>query len=198
MTWAPDYITSAQLKAYARIGDDVDNAQVALAVTAASRAVDGCGGRQFGQIGASTEWLFTARWDSGCRRWSVPIEDLTAGTGLTVTIDGTATTAYTLRPTRAVDQGKVYTELLFNDGVSVVGDLDAVAITSDQWGWAAVPGVVEQATLIQASRFLSRRESPYGIAGSPDSGAEQRLLSRLDPDVRLMLVAAGLVRLVVA
>lgn len=62
----------------------------------------------------------------------------------------------------------------------------AVEVTA-QWGWTSVPAVVVQATLIQASRFFMRRLAPFGIAGSPDLGSELRLLSRLDPDVQLLL-----------
>jgi hypothetical protein len=51
------------------------------------------------------------------------------------------------------------------------------------WGWSAVPPAIEQATLLQASRLLIRRDSPYGVAGSPEAGTEIRLLARLDPDV---------------
>ncbi len=65
------------------------------------------------------------------------------------------------------------------------------------WGWAAVPGAVHYAALLQASRFLGRRDSPYGVAGSPprrDSGSgisvaakEMRLMDVLDPDVAASL-----------
>lgn len=198
MSWAPDYITPSQLKEYTRISDDLDNTQVALACTAASRAVDGACGRQFGKVSASTTWLFTARWDNSRRRWFVPIEDLSSGSGMVVEVDGVAVTSYTLLPTRAVDKGKVFTELVFGESVSVSSDIDAISITSDKWGWSSVPSVAEMASLLQGSRFMARRDSPYGIAGSPDTGSELRLLSRLDPDVRMMLMAAGLARLVTA
>ena len=52
-----------------------------------------------------------------------------------------------------------------------------------RWGWAAVPSTIKQATLLQASRLLARRDAPFGIAGSPDVGSEIRLLARVDPDV---------------
>jgi hypothetical protein len=55
------------------------------------------------------------------------------------------------------------------------------------WGWTAVPVAVKQATLLQASRFFSRRHSPYGVAGSPELGSEIRLLARVDPDVGVSL-----------
>ena len=44
----------------------------------------------------------------------------------------------------------------------------------------------------EASRWFARRNSPYGIAGSPEMGSELRLLAKLDPDVAVML--AGKVR----
>jgi len=42
------------------------------------------------------------------------------------------------------------------------------------------------ATLIQASRLFVRRQSPFGIAGSPDLGTV-RLSSRVDADVEALL-----------
>jgi hypothetical protein len=50
-----------------------------------------------------------------------------------------------------------------------------------------VPSAVKLATRLQASRFMARRDSPYGVAGSPDAGSEIRLLSRVDPDVAVAL-----------
>lgn len=50
-----------------------------------------------------------------------------------------------------------------------------------------IPAGVTQACLLQASRFFARRYSPFGIAGSPENGSELRLLSRVDPDVAVVL-----------
>lgn len=50
-----------------------------------------------------------------------------------------------------------------------------------------IPEAVKMATMIQASRLYHRRDTPYGVAGSPEMGNELRLLSRLDPDVQLLL-----------
>ena len=55
------------------------------------------------------------------------------------------------------------------------------------WGWNIIPSAIVNANLIQASRFLKRRDSPFGIAGSPEMGNEMRLLAKLDPDVMLLL-----------
>jgi hypothetical protein len=40
--------------------------------------------------------------------------------------------------------------------------------------------------LIQSSRIFVRRQSPFGIAGTPELGTV-RLTSRLDPDVEALL-----------
>jgi hypothetical protein len=42
------------------------------------------------------------------------------------------------------------------------------------------------ATLLQASRLFTRRQSPFGIAGAPDLGVV-RLSARLDADVEVLL-----------
>ncbi|NIL59971.1 phage gp6-like head-tail connector protein, partial [Salinispora arenicola] len=55
------------------------------------------------------------------------------------------------------------------------------------WGWPAIPTAVVLATQLQASRLLTRRDSPYGVAGSPQDGSEMRLLARVDPDVEVVL-----------
>lgn len=62
------------------------------------------------------------------------------------------------------------------EGVKVIGTR----------GWAAVPAAVSQACALQTVRIHARRATPFGVAGSPDGGII-RLLSRLDPDVELML-----------
>lgn len=50
-----------------------------------------------------------------------------------------------------------------------------------------IPSAVKQACLIQASRFVTRRYAPFGVAGSPDSGSEIRLLAKVDVDVAVIL-----------
>jgi hypothetical protein len=54
------------------------------------------------------------------------------------------------------------------------------------WGWPAVPSEVNQACIIQSSRIFVRKQSPFGIAGTPELGTI-RLSSRLDPDVEAFL-----------
>jgi hypothetical protein len=54
------------------------------------------------------------------------------------------------------------------------------------WGWPSVPAEIAMATKLQASRLFIRRQSPFGIAGTPELGTV-RLTSRLDPDVEALI-----------
>lgn len=194
MTWAPDYVTSAELKTFLRISDTDDDAWVASVVTAASRAVDRAMSRQFGKTASTEERQYSARWDRRRRRWVVPVDDVMTVTGLVVTTvdeDGTLTgtiTAYDLEPRDADLRGRPWERLVVRSSSTVVpvGAPYEMAVTAT-WGWTAVPETVKTATRLQASRFFARRESPYGIAGSPDTGSELRLLAKLDPDVATSL-----------
>lgn len=192
MAWAPDYVTLSKLKNFVRVNDTADDEELALDVTAASRAVDRFCGRQFGLAGSAVERYYTARYDRERRRWFVPIDDLMDSTGLVVTIDpdgsATTTTAYRLLPRNAAADDRPWTELhiLPSSPVTPDGTEGGVKIAAN-WGWSAVPAAVEKATLLQASRLSVRRDAPLGVAGSPEVGSEIRLLAKLDPDVQMLL-----------
>lgn len=190
MAWKPDYITAAKLKAYVRVDDALDDVQVAVAVTTASRAIDNHTNRQFGKVDAPEERFYTAWPDYDRGLWVIDIDDLMSVSGLVVTVDGTTLTSdgYTKEPVNAAAEGKPWTRLAVKSTSSVqpTGADHEIAVVA-LWGWTTVPVPVEQAAYLQGSRFLSRRESPYGIAGSPDTGSELRLLARVDPDVGVAL-----------
>jgi hypothetical protein len=188
MAWAPDYITTDELKDYVRVGDAVDDVELELAATAASRAVDTWCNRQFGVVAAAVERTYAAWYDGGRCAWMVDVDDLMTVTDLAVAVDGTAVTDYSLEPGNAAADGKPWTRLAFGDEAEATpdGTVGQVAITA-RWGWTDVPSAVALATRLQASRFASRRDSPYGVAGSPSDGSELRLLARVDPDVAVAL-----------
>lgn len=188
MTWAPAYVTTAEFDSYERIGDTNDDAELSLAIDAASRAVDSYAGRQFGQVASAEARTYSAEWNPCRCVWAVDIDDLQDITGLTVSVAAGAITDFALKPANAVAKGKPYTLLVVNKTSTVqpTGDTDELTITA-LWGWSAVPTAIKLATKLQASRFAARRDSPYGVAGSPDQGNELRLLARLDPDVGVSL-----------
>lgn len=199
MAWKPDYTTLALLKAQVRVTDTADDVAFAAAITAASRAIDHECGRQFGVVSPAVSRTYSA----DCNYWidgqaAVSIDDLSHSAGLGVDLDeddsgGFATSLtinvdYSLWPYNAFADGKPWTHLLLKSASAYSWPRypNAILVTG-LFGWAAVPAVVSSACLIQAARFFVRRDSSYGIAGSPEMGNEMRLLDRLDPDVALML-----------
>jgi hypothetical protein len=190
--WAPDYATAADLQAFLRVGDASDNADFGEWVTTASRMVDEHTNRQFGQLAAPAGRTYRrpAAYSQRLGLWLVEIDDLQDITGLTIGAVAYASSGATLLPDNAPADGRPYVRLGYADCPTM--PLAVVA----RWGWTTVPTQVKRATLLQASRFQSRRDSPTGIAGSSDinGGSVVRLLARVDPDVAVAL--RGLPRLV--
>lgn len=191
----PDYVTSDQLKAHLRVTDTADDAAVALAVTAASRAIDHSTNRQFGQAASAVARVYTWRKQFIDNLPAVEIDDFMTSTGLVIKLDqagqgvyGDAVTSVDPWPFNAAADEKPWTHLVWRSYASAFPTpfSQGVQVTA-QWGWSAVPDIVQEACLIQAARFFVRRDSSYGIAGDPAAGNELRLLERLDPDVALML-----------
>jgi len=179
---------------------DEDSAFEIFALEAAARAIDRECGRSFTlATGTVSDRVFTAGvsvlgapWG---RRYALDTDDFFTATGLVVNFDATgdgsyttACTSYRVGPVNAPSKGMPYNVLTFDSGVYPPVWSDGVQVTAD-WGWNAIPSGIIEANLIQASRFLKRRDSPYGVAGSPEMGNELRLLARLDPDVALLVRA---------
>jgi hypothetical protein len=194
--WAPDYTTLAAAKGYLRINDNVDDVQLAVWITAASRAVDRKTNRQFGSVAAPVVRTYrrTPYYDPTTGLWLLEIDDLQDATGLTVNGTAFAAAGAVLLPDNAAADGKPYERIGMSSWPtpSSPGSPALNALSSGRWGWAATPTQVTGAVWLQLSRWSARRDSPLGVAGSPDQGSELRLLARLDPDVATTL--AGLSR----
>jgi hypothetical protein len=204
MAWAPDYATTAELETFMRVPDSADSAVEARAITAASRAVDFATGRQFGSVAAEARY-YDARYSRTTNRWELEIDDLMDSTGLTVFADldgsgayATAVTGWQLYELNAAQKGRPWESIRLPVGSfdavgeivpwwdrSRIGKIGAPCKVTAPWGWSAVPVTIKEAVLLQASRLTQRRDSPYGIAGSPQTGSELRLLAKLDPDVQV-------------
>lgn len=196
MTWKPDYLAVADVKAFLRVTDTVDDAQFGSWITAASRAVDRACNRQFGSVVAPVARTYRRApfYDATTGLFVLEIDDVMTTTGMT--INGTAVASYSgavMLPDNAPADGLPWTRLgltswptLSTPGAPIVNTLVA------QWGWTAVPAQVPAACELQVARWNFRRDAPAGVAGSPDQGSEIRLLAKLDPDVATTL--AGLVR----
>lgn len=190
MAWEPDYVTLAEAKSYLRIDDDVDNLEIGLAVTAASRAIDDATSRQFGKTAAVEQRTYDLEWDRELGLLVAVIDDLMTTTGLVVTVDGAAVTStnYVLLDRNAAQRGVPWELLGLRSGTAPsLGTGPPTVLVTATWGWTAVPDTIVTATLVQMHRFFKRRESPFGVAGSPDMGSELRLLAKVDADVAVMV-----------
>lgn len=181
MVWAPDYVQPQELKNYLGISENNLDVFIGYWITTASRNVDDFCGRQFGQVAVAEARTYTPVWDRHLGKYVTEIDDLQDLTDLAIEdANGNAVTAYTFEPTNALQKGRPYERLVTT---ARTGDLTPTA----RWGWSAVPAAVKVGLLLQAGRLNARKDSPFGIAGSPQEGSELRLLAQLDPDFRTSL-----------
>jgi hypothetical protein len=163
------YTTAADVQNALGLGTAVitpDTAEIEAAIGAVSRTIDDYCGRFF--YSAAGTVLFTA---SNYGYAELP-GDWSAITSITnKDFIGWPTTGIII-----TTFGSHTFPVGITEGVKVIGTR----------GWAAVPAAVSQACALQTVRIHARRATPFGVAGSPDGGII-RLLSRLDPDVELML-----------
>lgn len=196
MAWAPDYCTVTELKAHLRITDTDDDTALGFCITSASRAIDKACNRQFGS--ASQTRVYTWEWEYIKGRPAVPIDDVMTTSGLVVKLDqgqdGTYETTLTyqtdfdLYPLNAAADGVPWTHVVFrHDAQAFPASFADELQVAATFGWTAVPTIVKQACLMQAALFFVRRDSPYGVTGSPEVGSELRLLERLDPTTAMAL-----------
>jgi hypothetical protein len=192
--WKPDYLTLAEAKAYLRAVDTIDDTEISGWITAASRAIDRRCNRQFGQLAAPAARVYRrpAVWNSEVCMWVIDIDDTQDLTGTTVNGVAYASQRGVMLPDNAPADGMPWKALGFPDQPtpSYVGAPVATTIVN-RWGWTSFPAQVPAACKLQLSRWMSRRDTPQGIAGSPETG-QLRLLARLDPDVATTLT--GLAR----
>jgi hypothetical protein len=195
MAWKPDYLTLPEAKNFLRVGDAIDDVEIALWITSASRAIDRRCNRQFGQLAAPATRVYrrTPFYDPTTGFWTLEIDDVQDLTGMTINGVAYASSGATLLPDNAPADGKPWTALGFVTWPypSYPGQPISNAVVA-RWGWSAVPAQVPTAGRLQLNRWNARRDSPLGVAGSPDQGSELRLLAKLDPDVATTL--AGLSR----
>lgn len=199
MPWKPDYLTAADARDFLRIpsGDTVDQVQLASWCTAVSRAIDARCNRQFGQEAAPVLRTYRRPWayDPSTGLWSIEIDDLMTTTGMTVNGVAFASSGAVLLPDNAPADGRPWERLaVTTQPVMSTPGVPATTALLARWGWLNVPVQVFEAAKLQLNRFQARRDSPYGIGGSP--GSELRLLARLDPDVINMLSGLSRRRLV--
>ncbi|MFH0981753.1 MAG: hypothetical protein V2A79_09460 [Planctomycetota bacterium] len=162
-------------------------------IESASRAVDRYCGRRFYQDSVVSARTFTP--DHGTY---LSVDDVSTLTGLVVKSDddwdGTFENTWTLNsrsgpygfmvePPNAIADGKPVTRLhaVANSWPTLPQGVEVTA----KWGWAAPPTDVVEATLILASRYFKRKDAPFGVMGTAETGFTT--LPSIDPDVKALL-----------
>lgn len=91
-----------------------------------------------------------------------------------------------LWPLNAIAKGKPATALLFLSSTVLPRGEGSIEVTA-KFGWPSVPTTIKNATLLQAARYLKRKDSPLGgIAGSMATGDVIRAAA-VDPDIEKMI-----------
>lgn len=188
MAYIDDYLTVEEARNYAKIDSDVDDDELVDVIAAASRAVDRHCRRSFGLADAVSELKYAARYDRDECGWVVDTHDFQTTTGLIVAVNGTTISSddYVLAPDDAVLRGRPYERIILTGSHSACGEAREVSVTA-KWGWTTVPRAVKMAVKLQGNRVHWRRDAPQGVAGSPQTGSEIRLLDSLDVDAMHVL-----------
>lgn len=185
------YATLNELKASLAITDTSDDTQLEISITATSRMIDDYTGRFFYQDGTSQSPV--VRYFTAQDPWTMNVDDITTITQIATddnfnqTWDTVwATSDFMVEPINNPRKGWPYTRLLAIGRYVFPYYLPQAVKVTGLWGFSAIPSEVNQACIIQSSRLFVRRQSPFGIAGTPELGTV-RLTSRLDPDVEALL-----------
>ena len=214
-----DFCTTAELLTYMRAdATGVDAVTSALAVTAASDAIRQTCNRSFEIQGLASNRLFTAVYpysaNLGALAYWFPWPGVFPFTALTTTLpapvlmvddfiltnqtignitvtDKTTLATYTPiagYPYNVDTFGECFTGLVFAPGTSMSTTEGQMQVNA-KWGWTSVPTTIKNACLIQASRYVKRRDSVTGVEGISQLGTVMRVRAGLDPDIDQMLSA---------
>ena len=179
---ATDYATIEELKQRLSIFDTTDDAQMAIAVSGASRAIEGATGRYFWK-GADTRTYVPES------IWSQTIDDLVTVTTLKTDQDGdgvfettwTAGTDYELAlgdrsyNISASGEQRPYTQVKVISGGKLFpftwafSRQDRIQVAGT-FGWPAIPVTIRQVTLQLAAELFKLKDAPFGVVSFADLG----------------------------
>lgn len=188
------YRTVSELKGWLGLSGSGQDTNLGYALDAATAAIDAYTGRQFDIDAAVVTRLYDCEYMDYAE-----VDDIATSTGLivkTLNADGsvnetlTLNTDYYLAPYNAdkVEPVMPFTKIIMaiekSGKVLPTEHRQGLSVTA-KFGFSAVPDAIEQATLIQASRFFQRKNSPMGFSGNPETGQPAVVfLTELDPDVK--------------
>ena len=185
------YCTLSDLKTSLAIEDIQDDTALEAAILTASRMVDDYTGRFFYKDGTTaapvTRYYTPNDW------WVCNTDDFISLNEIATddNFDQNYTTIwaasdYMIEPINNPRRGWPFTRILAIGSYLFPRLYPQTVSIKAVWGWSSIPSEIQMATKIQASRLFIRRQSPFGIAGTPELGTV-RLTSRLDPDVEALI-----------
>lgn len=185
------YCTLSDLKTSLAIEDIQDDTALEAAILTASRMIDDYTGRFFYKDGTTA--VPVTRYYTPNDWWICNVDDFISLNEIATDENFNksyttiwASADYMIEPVNNPRRGWPYTRILAVDSYLFPRLYPQTVRIKAVWGWSAVPVEIAMATKIQASRLFVRRQSPFGVAGSPEMGTI-RLSSRLDPDVEALV-----------
>jgi hypothetical protein len=168
------------------------DADITVALAAASRAVDKAAGRRFYADASASNVRYYTPADS----WLLAIDDVVTITSLKTDDAGdgtfentwTVNVDYVAEPLNAASDSEPWTHLSVHpSGSYTFPSYPRSVELTGKFGWPSVPAEIRQATTIAAHRLLRRaREVPFGVAGIGLDGSAVRIVSQ-DPDVAALV-----------
>jgi hypothetical protein len=191
------YATLAEVKAAARITDNIDDSLLELAIESSSRDLDAYTERVFYSTGATA----VARVYIPQDIYLVETDDIISVTTLKSDSTGNGTfditwdtTDFQLEPLNGRAGGidtpftriRAVGEYLWPvyEPRNVNSNQASVQVTG-VFGFASIPIAIKQATILASLRAYKRYESPTGVLGFSDMGVVR--IGRLDPDVQRLV-----------
>ena len=185
------YCTLSDVKNALAIEDINDDLAIEAAIAAACRMIDDYTGRFFYRDGTSAAPVI--RYYTPNDWWICNVDDFVSLSQIATddNFDQSYTTVwsatdYMVEPINNARRGWPYTRILAIDRYLFPRLYPQTVKVTAVWGWPAVPAEINLAARLQASRLFIRKQSPFGVAGSVDTGTI-RLTSRLDPDVEALI-----------
>ena len=188
------YVTLDEYKGWPKIdtSDTRDNAELEVAIEAASRAIDNHCDRWFYVTGEQSRVYTPTNWRSVWTDDIVTVTAVKTDPGGDGTYEVTwATSDYELYPANAALDGEPWRKIAKADrGRYSFPALQKSVEVTGTFGWAAVPTAVKAACVMQATRLHRRtKEAPMGIVHLPgvDGVGGMHVGRLLDGDVALLL-----------
>lgn len=193
MALGDSYATLAEIKTRMGITVSSNDTQLTEALAAASRGIELFCDRQFNKAGSLTARMFHAT-----GRTFADVDDFHTTTGLVIKTDDSSdgvfettwtTGDYELEPLNGIVSGELgwpYSRIVaVNSRWFPCSRRAQLEVTAD-WGWAAVPARVKEATLAAAEELFKMKDAPFGVTGFTEWGPVR---VRENPFVRSLIAA---------